>query len=179
MYLLVSILYSEPICNLVEGLQFRTHPHYLLFRLPMITALIAIHVADLSLPLGSALYFSILSVFLGVCWRFRVTDVPSLTLYHNCGYLAVLLLSLGHVVVDAFGLSVGVSWALGVSSVCSVSVILLIFKRKLPTLILPEKRVDTALLFAFAFRPRSSATDLKAIFPKVHEYQHLEVKSTL
>jgi len=161
LYLLVSIIYSEPICNLVDGLQFRTHPHYLIMRLPMLSALIAVRFADLSLAQGSALFFSILSIFLSVCWKFGVTNVPSLSLYHNCAYLAVIFLSLSHVIVKVLKLDEWVYFALGGVVGVAVFLTLRICKRKLPLLILHEEKVDTATLFAFAFRFNVLTDDLK------------------
>eukprot|EP00359_Climacostomum_virens_P008955 CAMPEP_0204909344 /NCGR_PEP_ID=MMETSP1397-20131031/8087_1 /ASSEMBLY_ACC=CAM_ASM_000891 /TAXON_ID=49980 /ORGANISM="Climacostomum Climacostomum virens, Strain Stock W-24" /LENGTH=681 /DNA_ID=CAMNT_0052079153 /DNA_START=16 /DNA_END=2058 /DNA_ORIENTATION=+ len=157
-FLILAIVFSSPIMNLLEGLQFETNPIYSIVRLPLIMTLLSIRKSDLSIELSSSLYFAILGSYIGLCAKIKVFDVPSISMTHNFAYILVMMVSLVHLISTVTIESTWLWWFLIAFVAFITRALYFLFSRRLPRLLLKEDKMNTNALFAFAFRTSTTQT---------------------
>jgi hypothetical protein len=154
-FVLVSIPLSPSLNNSLEGLQFETSPAFLLIRMPVLTLLIALLKASafLSSAAYSALYLSILGLYLLVCWRVKVLAIPTYDFLHSLCLLALIVLALCQTLYEQVFPN-ALAWLLiGLFTILVIAGFGLLKYRRLPKLTLKPPVIDVDALFRFAFRP--------------------------
>jgi hypothetical protein len=154
---LVSIPLSPSLNNTLEGLQFETSPAFLLIRMPVLTLLIALLKASafLSSAANSALYLSILGLYLLVCWRVKVLAIPTYDFLHSLCLLSLILLALCQTLYEQVFPNALVWLLIGLFAVLVIAGLGFLKYRKLPKLTLKPPVIDKEALFRFAFRPNA------------------------
>jgi hypothetical protein len=171
---LVSIPLSPSLNNTLEGLQFETSPAFLLIRMPVLTLLIALFKASafLSSAAYSALYLSILGLYLLVCWRVKVLAIPTFDFLHSLSLLALIVLALCQTLYEQVFPN-ALAWLLiGLFAILLLAGLGFLKHRKLPKLTLKPPAINVGRLFNFAFRP-NVAYNPAQIRPNVYEVQHI------
>lgn len=175
--LAVTITVGPSIINKLEGLQIRLNPVYLIVNVPVTMLVISIHKANFPLTLSASLYFGTLFIFWAFSICVKVFDVSSISVIHSSVLCLVFFIALIHTIFQEFG---GNIWMLRFVIVAVCLIVRLgvyVLSRRLPGIIIPETKIDTPALFAFAFRPTTDSDAQKVNFR--HQDEPMDLKEGL
>jgi hypothetical protein len=145
---------SSRLTNSLEGLQVYVNPTTELVRKSFLLIVIALYKSRprLSTAAHYALYLGTLAVYSAVCIKLRVLSIPLLSSYFNLLLLLLLLMNLCEVLASEV-YSNTVMWiCLGGGLGLTLVGLALVKMRKFAKLLIPAPKINTEVLFIFAFR---------------------------
>lgn len=153
--LVVSIPLSYHISNSLDGMQLETSRLYLYLRQAVIMTVLGFYKSRraLSSLTHAALYVTILLVYTGICFMYRVLSIPRLDLLHTSLWGSLVVYNFSQLFYfEAYPNLI--LWTL-LGGGCTMLIAGLTAYRfyKLPNLIQKTPAVNTIELFNFAFRP--------------------------